>query len=347
MIDFDVFDTRDLFIRGKESYPAGENATDTVIAGVHLNATALDMANYTFYPSNNTLSNGSDCYLAFTPLQPAFVHPNASFVNATSCYSSIYSIGPRGFAGIGIGVVYALAIVLSLVCLTKHGALYLPVTRRFFPIGRRWQWYWACFVSACALTSLFSNVDIERYFLQDLPIVLTVFFWYLMCVGTMAVVWEAVRHWGSWLERQYIDPNPFIYREDDRRAKIEFWLPMWFYFWVWMVSWAHPRPLNSWPGFSLTPESRISFWSCLGIGILPDLRAMQNKSKMMPCRMLPALASKLVLSVWSSRGPRYSFLCAIPSTTTSHVTAASSTRLLAFLEPCRFDLFSSWCYLLP
>ncbi|QPG95491.1 hypothetical protein C2857_000948 [Epichloe festucae Fl1] len=234
MIDFDVFDTRDLLIRGKESFPAGENATDTVIAGVHLNATALDIANYTFYPSNNTLSNGSDCYLAFTPLQPAFVHPNASFVNATSCYSSIYPIGPRGFAGIGIGVVYALAIVLSLVCLTKHGALYLPVTRRFFPIGRRWQWYWACFVSACALISLFSNVDIERYFLQDLPIVLTVFFWYLMCVGTMAVVWEAVRHWGSWLERQYIDPNPFVYREDDRRAKVEFWLPMWFYFWVWM-----------------------------------------------------------------------------------------------------------------
>ncbi|KAG6017929.1 hypothetical protein E4U41_004097 [Claviceps citrina] len=237
MVDFaDVLDARDLFFIRAEgfAYPPGENATDTLIAGVHLNATALDLANYTFYPGNRTLSNGSDCYLAFTPHQPAFVHPNASFVNATSCYSSVYAMGPRGFAGIGLAAVYALAIVLSLVCLAKHGALYLRVTGRFYPIGRRWQWYWACFVAACALVSLFSSVDIERFYLQDLPIVLAVFFWYLVCVGTMALVWEAVRHWGSWLERQYIDPNPFVYREDDQRARIEFWLPLWFYFWVWM-----------------------------------------------------------------------------------------------------------------
>ncbi|KAG6184499.1 hypothetical protein E4U36_001921 [Claviceps purpurea] len=245
MVGFDVFEARDLFIRGQDSYPPGENATDTLIAGVHLNATALDVANYTFYPGNNTLSNGSDCYLAFVPYQPAFVHPNASFVNATTCYSSIYAIGHRGFAGIGIAVVFALAIILSLVCLAKHGALYLRGTRRFYPIGRRWQWYWACFVSACALVSLFTNVDIERFYLQDLPIVLSVFFWYLMCMGTMALVWEAVRHWGSWLERQYVDPNPFVYRDDDKRAKIEFWLPLWFYFWVWMNFFmAVPRDWN-------------------------------------------------------------------------------------------------------
>ncbi|KAG5932332.1 hypothetical protein E4U53_001384 [Claviceps sorghi] len=234
VVDVNVFDARDLFIRGKDSFPPGENATDTVIAGVHLNATALDVANYTFYPSNHTLSNGSDCYLAFTPYQPAFVYPNASFVNATSCYSSINAIGPRGFAGIGMATAFALAIVLSLVCLGKHGALYLRATRRFYPIGRRWQWYWACFTAACALVSLFTNIDIERFYLQDLPIVLSVFFWYLLCMGTMAVVWEAVRHWGSWSERQFVDPNPFVYRDDDRRAKIEFWLPLWFYFWLWM-----------------------------------------------------------------------------------------------------------------
>lgn len=238
MIHFDVFDARDLLFRDA-SFPGGSNETDTLIGNVHFNSTALELNNYTFYPGNNTLSNNSNCYLVFAPYTPVLVRANGSFVNATTCYSSILPMGTRGYAGVGFGVVYGLAIVLSLVALAKHGALYLATTQRFYPIGRRWQWYWACFVCACALVSLFTNIDIERYYLQDLPIILAVFFWYLMVMGTMALVWESVRHWGSWLERQYIDPNPFIYRMDDRRAKIEFWMPLWFYFWVWMVSTKH------------------------------------------------------------------------------------------------------------
>lgn len=70
--------------------------------------------------------------------------------------------------------------------------------------------------------------------MQELPIVITCFFWFLICQGTTALVWEAVRHWGSWQERQFIDPNPFILPLDDKRAKMEFWLPMWFYFWTWL-----------------------------------------------------------------------------------------------------------------
>ncbi|TWU70843.1 hypothetical protein ED733_001692 [Metarhizium rileyi] len=234
MIHFDIFDARDLLFRRDASFPPGSNSSDTVIGGIHFNSTALDNNNYTFYPGNNTLSNVSDCYLVFAPYSPVLVRANGSFVNATTCYSSINPIGTRGFTGIALGVMYGLAIVLSLVALAKHGALYLRTTKRFYPIGRRWQWYWACFVSACAIISLFSNVEIERYYLQDLPIILAVFFWFLMCMATTALVWESVRHWGSWLERQFIDPNPFVYREDDRRAKFEFWLPLWFYFWTWM-----------------------------------------------------------------------------------------------------------------
>ncbi|KAF5137762.1 putative protein C56F8.12 [Metarhizium anisopliae] len=234
MIHFDVFDARDLLFRRDASFPPGDNSSDTVIGNIHFNATALDNNNYTFYPGNNTLSNISDCYLVFAPYSPVLVRANGSFLNATTCYSSINPIGKRGYAGIGLGVFYALSIVLTLVALAKHGALYLRTTKRFYPIGRRWQWYWACLVAACALVSLFSNVEIERYYLQDLPIILCVFFWFLMCMGTVALVWESVRHWGSWLERQFIDPNPFVYREDDRRAKLEFWLPLWFYFWFWM-----------------------------------------------------------------------------------------------------------------
>ena len=64
---------------------------------------------------------------------------------------------------------------------------------------------------------------------------MTVFFYYLLCWGTTALVWEAVRHWGSWLQRQYVDPDAFALSDDDQRSKIEFYLPLWFYFWLWLV----------------------------------------------------------------------------------------------------------------
>lgn len=228
MVEYEVFDARDLM-----SWPDGDNSTDTQIGNVHFNLTTLKHWNYTFW-SNGTLSNGSKCYLTFEPYQPALLYQNGSFVNATKCYTPIRSIGVRGNVGIACAVVYGILLVLNLTALAKHGKMYLPREKRFYPIGRRWQWYWGCFVCAAALISLFINVDVDRYYLQELPITVTVFFWFLMCQGTVALVWEAVRHWGSWQERQFIDPNPFVYHEDDRRAKLEFWMPLWFYLWIWM-----------------------------------------------------------------------------------------------------------------
>jgi hypothetical protein len=53
------------------------------------------------------------------------------------------------------------------------------------------------------------------------------------------VVWEAVRHWGSWMERQFIDPDPFVLREDDKRAQVELYVPLIFYLFLWLVSPTH------------------------------------------------------------------------------------------------------------
>lgn len=214
-------------------FPTGANDSDTNIEGVHLNLTALKHFNYTLY-GNHTISNRSKCYLTFEPYQPAYLFGNGSWTNATKCYTAVNPIGDRGYTGIGFACVFGLCLVLILTVLAKHGKIYLARERRFYPIGRRWQWYWGCFVCATALIGLFVNVDVDRYYIQELPITVTVFFWYLMCMGTVAITWEAVRHWGSWQERQYIDPNPFVYSEDDRRAKVEFWLPLWFYAWVWL-----------------------------------------------------------------------------------------------------------------
>lgn len=223
-----LIDARDLI-----DFTQGDNATDILIGPYHFNKTTLDYWNYTLY-SNGTLSNGSRCLLTFEPWQPTYVLQNGTFLNMTSCYHPVNGIAARAGAGIAFAIAFGLMLVPILVNLHKHGKLYLPAEKRFFPIGRRWQWYWALFTCAAAMISLFTNVDVDRYYLPELPLVLNVFFWFLMQMGTMALVWEAVRHWGSWMERQYIDPNPFILPQDDRRGRFEFWLPLTFYLWLWL-----------------------------------------------------------------------------------------------------------------
>lgn len=220
--------TRDIL-----ALPGGDNSSDTVISGVHFNKTTLDFWNYTLY-SNGTLSNGSWCILAFEPYTPASVLANGTWIRESSCYRPIYGIGQRGGIGIGFAVLFSIGLGLTLVTLRKHGKRYLPTEKRFYPIGRRWQWYWALFACAAAIISLFTSIDVDRYFLPELPVILTSFFWYLMQIGAMAIVWEAARHWGSWMERQVIDPDPFSLAQDDRRAKFEFWLPLVFYLFLWL-----------------------------------------------------------------------------------------------------------------
>jgi hypothetical protein len=87
-----------------------------------------------------------------------------------------------------------------------------------------------------------TGVDVDRYYLSEWPIILTNIFWYMMVPGTLAAVWESVRHWGSWQERQMIDPDPFSLPQDDKRGKTEFWMPLVFYSLGFMVgSYRHGR----------------------------------------------------------------------------------------------------------
>ncbi|KAI0862270.1 hypothetical protein F4860DRAFT_472797 [Xylaria cubensis] len=215
-------------------WPDGDNATDTVIGGVHFNVTTLNHWNYTLYEGNWTLSNWSDCYLADQPYTPPLLLTNGTFVNSTWCYLATEPPGPRAHIGIGVGVAFGLCLIPVLLNLTRHGKLYLPAEKRFYAIGRRWQWYWAIIICITALIGLFTGIDVDRYRVVELPLVLNVFFWFLMNMGSLALVWEAVRHWGSWMERQFIDPNPFVLQQTDRRGTFEFWLPLFFYLWWWL-----------------------------------------------------------------------------------------------------------------
>ncbi|KAI1122754.1 hypothetical protein F5Y10DRAFT_253307 [Nemania abortiva] len=223
-----------ILARDLPSWPLGDNATDTIIGGVHFNVTTLNHWNYTLYTGNWTLSNWSRCYLVDQPYTPPLLLNNGTFVNSTWCYLATQPSGPRANIGVGFAVAFALCLVFVLVNLTRHGKLYLPAEKRFYPIGRRWQWYWAIFICAAALIGLFTGIDVDRYRVVELPLVLNVFFWFLMNMGSLALVWESVRHWGSWMERQFIDPNPFVLQQTDRRGMFEFWLPLFFYLWWWL-----------------------------------------------------------------------------------------------------------------
>ncbi|KAI1196129.1 hypothetical protein F5X97DRAFT_306241 [Nemania serpens] len=223
-----------LLARDPPVWPPGENANDTVIGGVHFNVTTLNQWNYTLYEGNWTLSNWSRCYLVDQPYTPPLLLSNGTFVNSTWCYLATKPSGPRANTGVGFAVGFALCLVFVLVNLARHGKLYLPASKRFYAIGRRWQWYWAIFICATALIGLFTGIDVDRYRVVELPLILNVFFWYLMNMGSLALVWEAVRHWGSWMERQFIDPNPFVLQQTDRRGMFEFWLPLFFYLWWWL-----------------------------------------------------------------------------------------------------------------
>jgi Protein of unknown function (DUF2434) len=230
-------------------FPSGDNSSDTVVNGVHFNLTALNLYNYTIY-SNNTISNASNCYLIFDYYQP-HMFENGSWVNGTSCYEPYYHIHGRGISSIVFGSLFMASIMFSLVNLRKHGRLFLREDKRFRVVGRRWQWYWMCFVAACAVISCLTGIDVDRYYLQDLPIILQGFFFSLMLPGTLAMVWEATRHWyvpfiqhldrltnfkrGSWQERQICDRDPVLLPQDDRRGKTEFWMPLVFYLFAWLV----------------------------------------------------------------------------------------------------------------
>ncbi|KAB8293266.1 hypothetical protein EYC80_007597 [Monilinia laxa] len=126
--------------------------------------------------------------------------------------------------------------MFTLINLRKHGRTSISPRKRFRAISRRWQWYWMLIIGTCGGISGLSTVDVDRYFLPELPFALTNFFWFLMLPATMAAVWESVRHWGSWQERQMLDipENRRALRDDDRRTKIELTIPLVFYFFFWM-----------------------------------------------------------------------------------------------------------------
>lgn len=231
-----------LHIRAATPYEPGDNATDVIVNEVHLNRTTLDLYNYTLY-SNGTLSNGTDCYLAFQEFQPR-MDENGTFVNGISCYAPIHGIGRHASIGMAFTAFFAVSMFLTMFNLQKHGRKYLPGRT----MGRRLKWLWLLFVAACGLVSCIMTVDVDRSHIQGPSLILQSVFYTLMTPGLMAAVWEAVRHWytslsahkilknsvltinrASWQERQILDRDPYAFTKRSSRRRQESLLPILFY----------------------------------------------------------------------------------------------------------------------
>jgi hypothetical protein len=226
-------------VRDLLAFPAnGDNSSDTIINGIHFNKTALEYWNYTLY-SNSTLSNVSNCFLIFADYQP-ILYSNGTFINGTSCYLPILPLRTRGRLGSAFGVLFGFSIMFTLINLRKHGQKFVTEHKRFRLVGRRWQWYWMSVVGACGMISGITGIDVDRDYLQDLAIILENIFFLCMGQATMASIWEGVRHWGSWEERQIVDRDPYVLPLNDRRDRMEFYMPLVFYLFGFMVSFSKP-----------------------------------------------------------------------------------------------------------
>ncbi|KAL9108378.1 MAG: hypothetical protein Q9227_006838 [Pyrenula ochraceoflavens] len=217
-------------------FPKGDNLTDTVISDVHFNLTALNINNYTLY-SNQTLSNNSDCHLVLPPHTPPTLYPNGTFPNATSCYAPILPISTHSTISILFSTFFALTLLITLVSLRKQGANHLPSSSSTFrhPITRRWPFYFALSLSATGLIATITAVDVDRDYLPSTPLILRSFFLTLQLPLILATVWESLRAHRSRLERLIADADPFAFRAGDRRTKIQFWIPLLVYLFVWLT----------------------------------------------------------------------------------------------------------------
>ncbi|KAE8348325.1 hypothetical protein BDV28DRAFT_97709 [Aspergillus coremiiformis] len=217
-----------LYIRALAPYQPGDNATDVIINEVHFNRTALDSYNYRLY-TNGTLSNGTKCYLAFQQFRPHMFAENGTVINGTSCYSPINDIGQHASLGLAYALMFTLTIFLSLTNLRKHGRSYLANDRHWNLVSRRLKWCWLIFVAVCGTISCFMSVDVDRNYLQSTPLILQCVFYALLTPSLMAAVWEAVRHWANWQERQIYDRDPYAFTKRSTRKCQEILLPILFY----------------------------------------------------------------------------------------------------------------------
>lgn len=169
------------------------NSSHILFNDIPLNKTALDIYNYVLYP-NGTASNNTRCWLVFKPYVPVLL-PNGTFLNADKCDSPIKAIATRGGVGIAFAIIFIVELAFVFAALAKHGKAHLPQEGRYKLFGRRWQYYWAIVTLAFGIIAAVMAIDLDRFWVQGAPVVITNIFFFLMGVAMLGVIWECTRNW--------------------------------------------------------------------------------------------------------------------------------------------------------
>jgi hypothetical protein len=148
---------------------------------------------YTLY-ANGTLSNASQCWLAFGPYYPR-IDINGSVTNGTVCASPIVEITRHAKLGMAFAALFVASVFFSLLNLRKHARVHLPREKRWPVVSRCLPWCWLVVVAVCGVLSGVMSIDVDRDYIPGVPLVLQGFFYYLMLPPLLAAVWESVRHW--------------------------------------------------------------------------------------------------------------------------------------------------------
>lgn len=252
---------RHVLITHTMSFPPGDNCSDALISGTHYNLTTLRHWNYTYYVANKTISNSSTCFLLFPPYMPHLLQ-NGTFLNSTSCYSPILPLGVRSKIGIGFSSLFLLSLILTLVNFKSHDPSFHLPTKKLHS-ARRWQCFWLLLTNTCALIAGLVGVDVDRYYLPELPLVLYNVFWFLAVIATMASVAESAWLWACWHE-SLDDLSTTILSRDEWWMKIRFPLRLLFYICLCVVS----EPFLVLQARMAPPpnNNRTSSWSCPVLG---------------------------------------------------------------------------------
>ncbi|KAL1975601.1 hypothetical protein VTN31DRAFT_3993 [Thermomyces dupontii] len=161
-------------------FPDIDSNTDTLaLNGVVLhNISTFQRLNYTLY-TNLTLSNDQtgDCWLAgLDGISPPVLLPTGNkteLINGTSCFTPVRGLQQHGMLGIVLAMLFVLALLCTVHNLRRHAR------RKLAQAGNggsssssRRQWFWLLLVAACGMVSGFMAIDVDRYYLPGLPLVL-------------------------------------------------------------------------------------------------------------------------------------------------------------------------------
>ncbi len=164
------------------------------------NSTLLDNFkhwNYTVDYNTGTIGNGSNCVIAFHPyVDTTWVYiENGTILNGTSCDSTILPVAARAGVSIAFAVVVIMIIPVTIVSLKKHGATYMPRTKRISILGRRWQYYWVMISIVLTAVAGFFGIDVDRDYMQGVALAVFGIFWAASGCAITAAVWELIRNW--------------------------------------------------------------------------------------------------------------------------------------------------------